>query len=240
MWVLAIDRNERDTRNGALALALSLAVALHLVAIYFFSIAIRTPANAELPRTRLAVHLVPLPERERVPQTRDQSTPRTPVKRATSPPVTGKSNAPAVSTRKAQPPSPPASPRDRIAPDDSNTTAPATPSTGELTDDLLARAKRDVGKIDRDLRNASPKYLQGPHDSPQRRLERGIAAAGKVGEHTLLEKVYPNGRRVTKVSGPGGEYCVTYEGVGATDGVDQIQRGIHGKVIGCGHLFDAP
>ena len=99
--------------------------------------------------------------------------------------------------------------------------------------DLLSNAKRDIGKIDRDLRKAFPKLLEAAPDSAQARLEKGIAAAAKPTSTSMEDFTSPDGRRMTKVTGPDGTYCVRKEGAGATDGLDTIQNGVRAKTTNC-------
>jgi hypothetical protein len=105
----------------------------------------------------------------------------------------------------------------------------ASPPNGEL----LSNAKRDIGKIDRDLRKTFPKLLEAAPDSAQSRLEKGIAAAAKPNTTSMEEITFPDGRRMTKVTGPDGTYCVRKEGAGATDGLDTMQNGVRAKTTNC-------
>lgn len=101
------------------------------------------------------------------------------------------------------------------------------------TGNLLSNAKRDIGKIDRDLRKTYPKLLEAAPDSAQSRLEKGIAAAAKPNAFSMEDIISPDGRRMTKVTGPGGTYCVRKEGAGATDGLDAMQNGVRAKTTNC-------
>lgn len=116
---------------------------------------------------------------------------------------------------------------------------PPSPAPGPLRmDDIIQNAKRDIGKIDKELRKSHPSFMPMPPTSTQSRLEKGIAAAGKPVSRTLAERTLSDGRRITKVSGPNGIYCVTHDSVGAAGGIDVMQRGIAAKVTNCGNLFD--
>lgn len=101
------------------------------------------------------------------------------------------------------------------------------------TANLLSNAKRDIGKIDRDLRKAYPKLLEAAPDSAQARLEKGIAAAAKPTTFSMEDIISPDGRRMTKVTGPDGTYCVRKEGAGSTDGLDTMQNGVRAKTTNC-------
>lgn len=128
---------------------------------------------------------------------------------------------------------------DVIVPPIDDDAAPAADTTaGISTDQMIANAKRDVGKIDRDLRKASPKFPDPAPKSVQARLEKNIAAAGKHAWGESQQKVMSDGTRITKYYGPTGAYCVTNAGPGSTNGMDQIQGGVRSKVTNCGSLFD--
>lgn len=116
---------------------------------------------------------------------------------------------------------------------------PSSPAPNPLRmDDIIQNAKRDIGKIDKELRRSFPSSMQLPPTSTQSRLEKGIAAAGKPVSQALAERTLSDGRRVTKVAGPNGIYCVTHDSVGATGGIDFIQRGMSARVTNCDKLFD--
>jgi hypothetical protein len=107
--------------------------------------------------------------------------------------------------------------------------------------DLISSVKRDIGKIDKELRKDYPKLPEKAPDSLQAKLEKGIANAYMGGGQVFRtqERIFPDGKRVTKVFLPGGgSFCVTKSSAGDTDGLDQIQRGVYTKVTNCGHLFD--
>ncbi len=118
----------------------------------------------------------------------------------------------------------------------SSTPAIASPSIH--VDDMIESAKRSIGKIDKDLRKDAPWATPAPSKPAQSPLEKAIVSAGKPASPTLAEKTLSDGRRVTKVSGPGGTYCVLHGTVAASGGVDQIQHGIQSKVTNCANLFD--
>lgn len=110
-----------------------------------------------------------------------------------------------------------------------------TPPAARGSEQLILDAKRSVGKIDQELRREFPSATQAPSPS---KLERGIAAAARADRPSLAEKTLPDGRRITKVSGPGGTYCVIEGNVGTPGGVDQMQRGVQQRTTSCDHLFD--
>lgn len=214
-------------RKKLIWIALSLSLEMHLLAIWFWSTRSISLVLPHAKSTTLTVQLRPLREHERLaPQSADSAS--------------AKTNAPVKlpgSTPHRQVPVAPAS-RSAL-PESAMKEPPDTPvSTSAGADDMMQKAMRDVGKIDRELRQSAPELMQPPQSSIQSRLEKGIASAAKTDRPSMVEKTLPDGRRITKVTGVGGVYCVAYEGVGATGGIDQIARGIHGKVTSCGHLFD--
>jgi len=104
--------------------------------------------------------------------------------------------------------------------------------------DLTSSAMLAIGKVDRELRKEFPGQAQPEPESRQLRLERGIAAAAVQRERSMQERVLPDGRRITKVTGPGYSYCVMAGSVGDHNGMDIMQRGVQTKTTSCGHYFD--
>lgn len=95
------------------------------------------------------------------------------------------------------------------------TPAPAETPRARSAADILQQARRDIGTIDRDLRLQSHEPLMlAPVDTPQKRLERGIAdAASAVPNHWFevpktTELIDANGRKIYKVTGASGTYCI--------------------------------
>ena len=93
-------------------------------------------------------------------------------------------------------------------------TAPPAPSAA----DILAQAKRDVGKIDKDLRKEFPQRgEQKPEDTGFKRMQQGFAEAyaavpPKWYEASKIEEVGANearGSRTYKITSALGTLCVT-------------------------------
>jgi hypothetical protein len=103
----------------------------------------------------------------------------------------------------------------------------------DATDDIISRAKRDAGKIDRELRQERPMPPQGMVDSLPSKLQKGIAAAGKNNTMKMESITFANGKRITKVYTPAGTYCVVSNTVGSTGSIDAIQNGMQYKTITC-------
>lgn len=110
---------------------------------------------------------------------------------------------------------------------------------------MVEAAKRDAGKIDRELRkDAPPKEKAAAAATPtmQQKLEMGLAPAAapeprSPKETTMEDITLPNGQRVTKVTGPNGTYCVTQISVGNTKGEDIMQKGAVSRTTSCGSGF---
>lgn len=108
--------------------------------------------------------------------------------------------------------------------------AVATPSTAEI----LKRAKRDIGKIDRALRKENNPYIAAPLDSPQIRMRDKMEAAHdlaapRLWEAPKIEELVPNtgtGERRTRIITGGGTYCITERPPGSTS-IDMMEK--HGK-----------
>ncbi len=129
---------------------------------------------------------------------------------------------------------------------DTATPAPATPlpqapSPPALSaDDILQRARHDVGKIDRDLRATSLHKLTPPANTAQTRLLAGMekaTAPPKLWEAPRIESVTDQGgttdRRIYKVTTGNGVYCITVESNHSPDGLDSMKNGIHQKILTC-------
>lgn len=136
-------------------------------------------------------------------------------------PITLVPAAPAASAGDAQSNAPQATPSEPAA---------ATPSTAEI----LKRAKRDIGKIDRALRKENNPYIAAPLDSPQIRMRDKMEAAHdlaapRLWEAPKIEELVPNtgtGERRTRIITGAGTYCITERPPGSTS-IDMIEK--HGK-----------
>ncbi|SDX58334.1 hypothetical protein SAMN04515617_10513 [Collimonas sp. OK242] len=129
-------------------------------------------------------------------------------------------------------------------------TAPQLPAASRhpSAEDMVDAAKRNIGKIDRDLRKDAPAASQpapaaAAAPSRQQILEKALAGpvapkeTPKPGATTMEEITRPDGQRVTKVTGPNGTYCVTQISVGNTKGEDIIQKGAVSRTTSCGAPF---
>jgi hypothetical protein len=218
---MATDRMARE--KAASRIALPLAIALHLFVLYCWMS--NRPVLPEAANRTLIVRLAASRTQQAIP--------------ADKPPAKPAGSKPDKSRRTAATPARPQAIYVTPAPDVAAPSAekkeePAAPPAPTVTaEDMITNARRSAGKIDRDLRKASPKLLEAAPDSIQSKLEKSIAVAAKPRSTTMEEIAYSNGRRMTKIVGPGGTYCVTEEGVGATNGLDMIQNGVRKKTTNC-------
>lgn len=123
--------------------------------------------------------------------------------------------------------------------------APAAASTQPAADatqagaDVLAQARRDIGKIAIELGKEKPGLLHAPLNTAQTRLAAGIDKATRAPhlfEAPKVELVQDQGgydRRIYKVKGALGTYCITVESNHAPDGLDAMKRGIQQKITTC-------
>jgi hypothetical protein len=95
---------------------------------------------------------------------------------------------------------------------------------------MILNAIRDIGKIDREIRNAHPKLPAPTPKTDQSRFEKAIAAAAKP-RATIMETVtLSDGRKMTKVAGPNGSYCVMAD---ASNLNDHLPGGVRTQVTTC-------
>lgn len=202
------------------ALAATLAIHLALVAAWLA----RAPETSEQQAPRRAIELLRIaapPVAKPVPPKATLPPPRVAVSAAPTVPV-------AVPVEQEPVPVTPA-----IA-------APETPAVSAA--EILRNAKRDIGKIDHDLRQRHPgQPIRAPADSAQIRLEKGIAHAAEMAPPRWYqapkstEIIDPGGygRRRYRVITAHGTYCYTYESNRAPDGRDVMKNGPAQKRTTC-------
>lgn len=94
-----------------------------------------------------------------------------------------------------------------FAPDSASASPSVSLPPQRSVDEMIDAARRDIGRIDRDLRRMYPQQdLRQETNSSA--LERGIAAAGLPRGTTTWESVSADGRRITKVATASGTYCI--------------------------------
>lgn len=164
----------------------------HLAVLYFFLQIQRVADAPRAPRDTIQ-WLLPLPKVETQsvatqPALRVKTRPATP--RQASPVAEAVQPAPIAASESAPAP----------APYDPFAQTPARPQPPG-TDSILARAKRDAGKIDQELRKTFPiAEALPPPDSKQARLQRGFDAA-----HEAVPPKWYQAARMVELSTPDGE-----------------------------------
>jgi hypothetical protein len=206
--------------------ALALTAAVHLALAWAWLLA-RHPALPAPDETRSAIQWLWLkPDAPAAPLPAEPAIPKARAGRAAS-----------VRSPAPQPAAPPAP--QQADPFAAPAAAPATAPT--RLEALLGRAKRDIGKIDQELRKERRGLIQAPPDSAQLRMQRGVAEAADLAANKwyqapkITELVDPGGygRKRYRVVGAGGTYCVTYESNHAPDAIDAMKNGIKAKVTSC-------
>ncbi|HYD95652.1 MAG TPA: hypothetical protein VEC01_10035 [Noviherbaspirillum sp.] len=170
-----------------LSQALLASVLLHLFALYWLRHGLPMTSGAAQARPALEIHLTP-----------SRSAPAAP---AASIPAPAR-RLPAAADKDKQMQAPLPVPERHPVPSSAEMDASVAGS-------LLESAKRDVGKIVRELRKDFPALRAGEgQGTATARLERAIAAAGLPSGSAMQEVTAPDGRRMTKVIGATGTYCV--------------------------------
>lgn len=108
--------------------------------------------------------------------------------------------------------------------------APPPPENGLQMPDLLERAKASARRVAPEVLPASkaPAAL-----TLEQSLGNAIAAAARPRTTTIEELQTADGRPLSKISGPGGTYCVTREGFGPGAGRDPFRDGARDRVVRC-------
>ncbi|MES2299965.1 MAG: hypothetical protein V4582_23205 [Pseudomonadota bacterium] len=224
---------EKKRQTRAAALALTVALHLALLALWRTALAPRPPAQDGLKGPAFEwlrlLPVAPMPARPKRPKEHG---------------ARARPHADAAASHSAPPlaiapaPTPVPAPAPASDPFEASTT-PLAPAS--KTEDILRQARRDIGKFDRELRAASPKQIHAPVNTPQSRLQAGIAEAAaavppKWYEPARIEALADQGgygRRIYKITTFKGTYCVTYESNHAPDGLDVMANGIKPKPTTC-------
>ncbi len=105
------------------------------------------------------------------------------------------------------------------------------PSDAAIAARIRAQSRRDLGKIDRDLRRESPSQIHAPVSTPQTRLIAGLNDAKVVhwNEAAQVEEIPDatgGGRRIAKIKTFMGTYCTTHDSNrSAADGFSPNTKG---------------
>jgi hypothetical protein len=200
-----------------------LTVLVHAALILGWLLARQLPSPEPLGEERPGVQWIALPAKVAPAATQER---RAPLPIPTRPRVAAPLSSPVLPSEQTTP----AAAAAGADPAASPSPAPAAPATAA---EILQRARRELGSIDRALRQENRPYLVAPPDSPQIRMRNGIEHAAEMAPNRLWEapKVQElvnntgDGARRTRVITGGGTYCVT-ERSPAT-GIDMIEK--HGK-----------
>ncbi|WP_332848010.1 hypothetical protein [Massilia sp. S19_KUP03_FR1] len=193
---------------------------VHLLLLLGWTMARRPPALEDGPRT--AITWIDLPAPVALPAPRRVASPAAP------------SAAPAAAQRRPVLVAPTISapaPAITVAPPASlSADAPAPPGA----ETIMERARRSAGAVDRALRKENRPYIVAPLDSPQIRMQNGMAKAHdmappKLWEAPKVEEMVNqtgDGMRRTRVITGNGTYCISERATNAS--VETIER--HGKL----------
>jgi hypothetical protein len=145
-----------------------------------------------------------------------------PLRKPVTPPLVQAPTQPRVPTprqRARDMPAAPAlaAPTPAVAVREQEAPVPAAPPAISV-EQMMSIAKRDLGKIDKDLRKENRQQFSAPVDSRQLRLERGIeqaheAAPNKWYQAAKVEDITPPGddaRKIYRITSALGTYCVRY------------------------------
>jgi hypothetical protein len=186
-------------------------------------------AGPEPKRTRIQWIQLPTPAPVRAPKP-TPALPARPVVSAAHRPSLTRPAATAPATPVASAPAASAVPPNDAAPASPSITAPSAASAA----DILQRAKRDIGAIDRALRKENNPYIAAPADSPQIRMRRGMETAHdlappRLWEAPKIEALVNNtgdGARRERIITGNGTYCITERATNTS--IDMIEK--HGKL----------
>jgi len=176
---------------------LLITILLHLAIIYcYLQQRHAPPGTASAARTAIQ-WLLPLTSPTPLPAI-SRKQPRPPLQQQPAPmPIRDVTPLPATAPAPAPAPAVITAP----APEDIFAQAAPAPARPASAADIMLQARRDIGKIDRELRKAFPERdLLPPPDSKQARLERGINAA-----HEAVPPKWYEGAKMVELSTPDGE-----------------------------------
>ena len=227
------------------AIAATLAVHLLLVALWFGAQAPRPRVAHDGPRIQWVVLAPPVPAmRSRPPPPPSPA----PARSRANAPAPAAERAPARATAMAPQHSPSETaaaaplvlvPTPAVAPPGPPAAALSADGPARGNVDVLAQARRDIGKIAIELGKEKPGLLHAPLNNAQTRLAAGIDKATRAPhlfEAPRVELVQDQGgydRRIYKVKGALGTYCITIESNHAPDGLDTMKNGIQPKLTTC-------
>ncbi len=220
------DYLQHQTRRPA---GLALTVLVHAVLIVGWQMSRHAPPTGapEPVRTRIQWINLPAPVAAK-PKPEPQPRPVRARPRADATPAYAAPRAPAAvqatpaAPAQAAPPSP-ALPPASAAPQDASQAVPAAAAADKPTaQDILQRARRDAGAVDRALRKENYPYIVAPPDSPTIRMRNKLQAAHATVAPGAEELGNDSGAPVTRVNGALGTYCLTARS--PAEGIDAFER----------------
>jgi hypothetical protein len=198
--------------GGTRWLALALIVAVHLLALLLWPQRAPERAVGKGRETAITFVLAPKPVQMATPpaNVRGKSQPRVRV------PV----SAPVENAIRQLP----------TVPDPDPIAEPEPAVVSKNVDEILGQARIDIGKIDREVRKASPDMAVRNVELHRPKLEMAIAGAFKErGPAKMEEVVLPDGRRMTRV----GNMCAVKESNGLVGGRDVFKDGVKTRWQSC-------
>ncbi|HEX7642750.1 MAG TPA: hypothetical protein VF472_11145 [Burkholderiaceae bacterium] len=202
------------------------------VVLAFHSIAIWLLAHVPMERQPSPRRIVPttvylLPPPPRPPQrvSANQTLPTNTASRAIHPPM------PATAAIPPLRPSPNADVLPGPTPQQ-KARLPASPAAATAPD-ITQKALNSVGKIVGELRKEGALPDSDMAQAKPSRFERAIAQAARPNTTSVESFTSNDGHLITRVSGPGGTYCVEAAQDSDADGIDHMQRGVGIRIVHC-------
>ncbi|SHG55396.1 hypothetical protein [Massilia sp. CF038] len=212
-------------------IGLVITLLLHLALAWMWLAATRLKPLADAPRLAMQWIDVKLRSAPRVPQAVPKPVPKP--KSEWRPPASAAAArpTPSVPLEPAEPPPAPVT--------DSPLAAPATAPSAA---DMLAQAKRDIGKFDKELRKEfAKKGISKPETSPQQRLAQGIedaydAVPPKWYQSAKIKEIIDPGgygRKRYRITTALGTYCMTYESPNSPTAQLDPSKRVEPKMTNC-------
>jgi hypothetical protein len=205
-------------------------VLLHLALLWGWDASMRLPAEPDTHRSAIAWIDIPLPR---------------PVPKAVPKPAPRHSSAEQAQARATARPreSAPETPTPMAAIDmpQEAPDAPAVPPAPSAAD-MLAQAKRDIGKFDKELRKEfATRGISKPADSPQIRLAQGIedaydAVPPKWYQSAKIKEIIDPGqygRKRYRITTAFGTFCMTYESPNSPTALLDPSKRVEPKMTNC-------
>ncbi|NMM27784.1 MAG: hypothetical protein HHJ12_10990 [Glaciimonas sp.] len=222
-----VEKSYNRGTKGIGRFALPLTICLHIFVIYFLPTVTHNSTLLKSAPDALTVLLIPLQKNKNASvKIQALEMPQTSQLQAVKNQSTATSGAPTRSITVV--------PENTVAPvAEKRDSSSATETEAIHVDSMILNAKRDIGKIDRDLRKAFPSLSEPTPNTAQSKFEKALAAAAKPRSTMTETYTLADGRKMTKILGPGGTYCTFSESAGAADGIDHIQNGMKARVTNC-------